>query len=134
MIIDFDAHAREISKLYIHTATVYSTKTSKPTNGVSPNISGRTESVAIKNKPKYKDIPCFVEFEDVGTKEAVGVIPTVTRQITLICSEEYDIPEGAIIDVTRFGHTRRFRSAGISDHLGSHQEITLKALDYAQGV
>ena len=76
----------------------------------------------------------YVEFEDVGTREATGTIPVVARQITLICSEEYGIPEGAIIDVTRFGHTDRFRSAGMSDHLGSHQEISLKALDYAQEV
>ena len=134
MVIDYEAHAREISKLYVHTATVYGAKESKPIQGLSPNLTGRTEKVSVSSKPKYTDIPCYVEFEDVGTREAIGTIPVVARQITLICSEEYSIPEGAIIDVTRFGHTDRFRSAGMSDHLGSHQEITLKALDYAQEV
>lgn len=133
MSIDYVSHNKSMHQLFVHTATVYTAKTTHPTQGVSPNITNRSETFAILGQPKYENIPCYVEFEEVGTLEAVGDIPTVTRKITLICDEEYDIPQGAILDVNRFGHVDRFRSAGMADHLGSHQEITLKTVDYAKG-
>ncbi len=125
-LIDYEAYFDAISELFDCSATVYGVADAPAFNGASPNISGRKPELS---EPLYVDVPCYVEYENADV--VVGDMPTVTQTITLICANSYEIPEGATIDVVKHGAQRRFRAAGIADHLGSHQEIPLEGVDYA---
>lgn len=125
-LIDYEAYFDAISELFDCSATVYGVADTPAFDGASPVISGRKPELSA---PLYVDVPCYVEYENADV--VVGDMPTVTQTITLICAETYDIPEGATIDVVKHGAQRRFRVAGIADHLGSHQEIPLEGVDYA---
>lgn len=125
-LIDYEVHFDAISELFDCSATVYGVADTPAFDGASSNISSRRANLSA---PLYVDVPCYVEYEN--TDVVVGDMPTVTQQITLICADSYEIPEGATIDVVKHGAQRRFRVAGVADHLGSHQELALEAVDYA---
>lgn len=125
-LIDHDAYFAAISQLFECSATVYGVAAGEAFEGASPFIDSRSPELS---KPLYVDVPCYVEYENADV--VVGSMPTVTQQITLICADSYEIPEGATIDVVKHGAQRRFRVAGVADHLGSHQEILLEGVDYA---
>lgn len=125
-LIDHDAYFAAISQLFECSATVYGVAAGEAFEGASPFIDSRSPDLS---KPLYVDVPCYVEYENADV--VVGSMPTVTQQITLICADSYQIPEGATIDVVKHGAQRRFRVAGVADHLGSHQEIPLEGVDYA---
>ena len=127
-IIDSAAYFGAISQLFDCSATVYSVSESVAFDGASPNIESRKVD---EDSPLYVDIPCFVEYENPGTVS--GDMPTVTQAITLICSNDYVIPEGSTIDVVKHGAQRRFRVSGVADRLVTHQEIQLEGYDYAEG-
>lgn len=127
-LIDYEAYFDVISQLFDCSATVYGVTDDEAFDGASPNISDRGPNLAV---PLYVDVPCYVEFENSDV--LVGNMPTATQRITLICADSYEIPEGATIDVLKHGAQRRFRAAGVADHLGTHQEIALEAVDYAEG-
>ena len=117
-LIDHAAYFAAISQLFESSATVYGVAAGEAFEGASPFIDSRPPELS---KPLYVDVPCYVEYENADV--VVGSMPTVTQQITLICADSYEIPEGATIDVVKHGAQRRFRVAGVADHLGSHQEI-----------
>lgn len=125
-LIDYEAHFDAISELFDCSATVYGVADTPAFEGASPFIDSRSPELS---QPLYVDVPCYVEYENADV--VVGDMPTVTQQITLICANSYDIPEGATIDIVKHGAQRRFRAAGVADHLGSHQELALEAVDYA---
>lgn len=125
-LIDHDAYFAAISQLFECSATVYGVAAGEAFEGASPFIDSRSPELS---KPLYVDVPCYVEYENADV--VVGSMPTVTQQITLICADSYEIPEGATIDVVKHGAQRRFRVAGVADRLGSHQEIPLEGVDYA---
>lgn len=125
-LIDHDAYFAAISQLFECSATVYGVAAGEAFEGASPFIDSRSPELS---KPLYVDVPCYVEYENADV--VVGSMPTVTQQITLICADSYQIPEGATIDVVKHGAQRRFRVAGVADHLGNHQEIPLEGVDYA---
>lgn len=125
-LIDYEAHFDAISQLFDCSATVYGVANGSAFDGASSVISSRKPSLG---EPLYVDVPCYVEYENADV--VVGDMPTVTQQITLICADTYQIPEGATIDIVKHGAQRRFRVAGVADHLGSHQEIPLEGVDYA---
>lgn len=127
-LIDHDAYFEAISQLFECSATVYDVTAGEAFDGASPIIDSRKPGLS---EPLYVDVPCYVEYENADV--IVGDMPTATQRITLICADSYDIPEGATIDVVKHGGQRRFRAAGVADHLGTHQEIALEAVDYAEG-
>lgn len=128
MAIDYDAHAQAIAALFNATATIYSVQSKDAFTGASPNIDSRKADLLT---PLYTDVPCYVEFENADAVS--GDLPLANQRITFICPEGYEIAEGATIDATKNDYTRRFRAAGVADHLGSHQEIALEAITYAKG-
>lgn len=120
-MIDLLAHAKAIETLYDAKATVYGIKKGSAFEGASPNINAKYPDT---DTPLYVDIPCYFETESVGA--IGGDMPQVTMKYTLICPATYDIPEGATIKLSKYGHETGTYKAGVSDHRGSHQEINLQ--------
>lgn len=120
-MIDLLAHAKAIETLYDAKATVYGIKKGGAFEGASPNINAKYPDM---DAPLYVDIPCYFETESVGA--IGGDLPQVTMKYTLICPDTYDIPEGATIKLSKYGHETGTYKAGVSDHRGSHQEINLQ--------
>lgn len=120
-MIDLLAHAKAIETLYDATATVYGIKNGGAFEGASPNLNAKYPDMVT---PVYVDVPCYFETESAGA--VGGDLPQVAMKYTLICPDTYDIPEGATIKLSKYGHETGTYKAGVSDHRGSHQEINLQ--------
>lgn len=125
-MIDYKHHKNAIETLYNSIMTVYEV-TEQAINGAPSRVKTRR---AETEKTLYVNEPCFVSYE--SNQVVVGDAPTVSQTITLICSDELEIPEGSTIDIVKGGRVKRFKASGVADHLISHQEIPLKAIDYAR--
>lgn len=90
------------------------------------SVDEKTGRNVQREKILLRDIPCRLSHDSVRTTGNTSRAAAVMQGITLFLSSAYDVPPGAIIDVTRQGRRGRFRRAGKSALYRIHQEIPLE--------
>lgn len=67
-------------------------------------------------------VPCGVAYLSGGTAKN-GDAATAERTLKVFCTEEIDVPAGAVLRIQKNGKTIEAVRTGIAGHYGTHQEL-----------